>query len=230
MPSRSHGLRGAQPILSRIDKLPILPHVALKLLGVTEDEFSSPQDVAALIETDPSLTAKTLKMANSSFYGKSGKISTIRDAVVLIGFNAVRSTVLSVCIAEIFKQKGTKTGFDAEAFWIHSLACALCCRKISKRIGGSDHEAEEAFVCGMLHDIGKILLAHYLPQDYEKVMRFVADHKVTVEEAERAVLGADHAAVGSELLRTWMIPEQITEAVAGHHHIAGKEKKGDPDE
>ncbi len=206
----------------------MLPAVAVKLLEITEDEFSSVKDVARLIESDPSLTAKTLKMANSGVYSRSGNIGTIPDAVRFIGFNAVKSTVLTLSIMGLFDRKKASGGFDPNAFWLHSLACGVCCRDVSGQIGSAVSLVEESFVCGMLHDMGKILLSQYLPEEWERVIRLADGRKVTVAEAERAVLGVDHAAVGGELLRKWKIPEHICTAVSLHHRDPAEIRGGDP--
>jgi PAS domain S-box-containing protein len=108
-----------------------------------------------------------------------------------------------------------------EAFWLHSLACAICCREIGKKSGGPASFAEEAFVCGMLHDAGKVLLNNHLPEDYGKVMEYVKTQNQTMAEAERTVLRVDHAEVGAELLRLWRLPEHETRAIALHHHPPG---------
>jgi PAS domain S-box-containing protein len=204
-------------ILGRIDRLPTLPQVAVKLLQATENEFSSAREVAKLIEKDQALTAKTLKMANSAFYGRAGTLSTIQEAVSLIGFNSVRSTVLSLSFMSALSGESPETGFDAEGFWLHSLACAVCCREISAQIRESSHFQEEAYVCGMLHDVGKILLNNHLPEEYKRVLEQVASRGVRTAEAERAILEADHTEIGSELLRLWRLPEYQVRAIALHH-------------
>ena len=212
-------------ILGRIEKLPMLPSVAVRLLEVTEDENSSASDLARLIETDQALAAKTMRMANSAFYGRSGKISTLQDALALIGFGAVRSTVLSLFFLDVFRGADDRTGFDAEAFWLHSLACAICSREIGRGCREPASFAEEAFVCGMLHDAGKILLNNHVPDDYRKVVECVKMRGLTVAEAEREILEVDHAQVGGELLRLWRLPEHETYAIARHHLPPG-EKPG----
>ncbi len=209
--------RGLQELLGRVDQLPTLPAVAAKLLEATDSEFTSARDVARWVETDHALAAKTLKLANSAYYGRSGSISTLRDAVSLIGFNAVRSTVLSIYFMEAFKRASSATGFDVEAFWVHCLASAICSREIARKMGSPTAFTEEAFVCGMLHDAGKILLNQYLPDAYRDVMRTARDRGVTVADAERAVLRTDHARVGAELLGRWRIPRHEVEAVSIHH-------------
>jgi len=217
-----------QQILGKIEKLPMLPTVAVKLLEVTEDENSSALDLAKLIETDQALAAKTMRMANSAFYGRSREISTLRDAVALIGFGAVRSTVLTTFFMEIFKGSTDRTGFDVEAFWLHSLACAICCRELGKRSHGPASFAEEAFVCGMLHDAGKILLNNHMPEDYKRVMEYVTKQNLTIAEAEREVLEVDHAQVGSELLRLWNLPDHETRAISLHHQPPCETASQDP--
>ncbi len=207
----------------------MLPAVAIKLLEAMEDEKSSALDLARLIETDQALAAKTMRMANSAYYGRSRKISTLRDAVTLIGFGAIRSTLLTVFFMDVFKGTGTdRTGFDVEAFWLHSLACAICCREIARKCAGAASLGEEAFVCGMLHDAGKILLNNHLSDDYKQVIDEVGEKKRTVAEAEQAVLGVDHAQVGGELLRLWKLPERETLAVSMHHLSSPGKANRDP--
>ncbi len=214
-------------ILGKIEKLPMLPAVAIRLLEVTENEKSSARDLAKLIEADHALAAKTMRMANSAFYGRSGKVSTLRDAVTLIGFGAVRSTALTVFFMDVFKGSKDRTGFDTEAFWLHCLACAICCREITRRSPVPSSFGEEAFVCGMLHDAGKILLNNYLPEDYKKVVESVTAENLTMEEAERMVLGVDHAQLGGELLRLWNLPEHETRAISLHHQPPCETATGD---
>jgi PAS domain S-box-containing protein len=206
-----------EALLDRIEGLPVLPVVAVKLLEITEDELSSAKDVANLIESDPALTAKTLKMANSPVYRKTGDIGTIPDAVRFIGFNAVKSTVLTLSIMGLFDEKKGGSPFDPDAFWLHSLACGVCCRDLATHARSGSSLVEESFVCGMLHDVGKILLFQFLPEDWAQVMGVVDRGKVSVAEAERTVLSLDHAALGSELLRRWKIPEHICDAISLHH-------------
>ncbi len=206
-----------EQLLDRIEGLPVLPAVAVKLLEITEDELSSAKDVARLIESDPSLTAKTLKMANSSVYRKSGEVGTITDAVRFIGFNAVKSTVLTLSVMGLFDAKKGKGLFDPDAFWLHSLACGACCRDLSVQIRWGNSLVEESFVCGMLHDVGKVLLFQHLPEEWERVVEHADRNKVSLAEAEQTVLGVDHGVVGSELLRRWKIPDHICEAIGLHH-------------
>jgi len=160
-----------EKLLDRIEGLPVLPVVAVKLLEITEDELTSSKDVANLIESDPALTAKTLKMANSpvyrksgdigtipdavrfigfnavkstvAVYRKSGDIGTIPDAVRFIGFNAVKSTVLTLSVMGLFDTKRDGNNFDPDAFWLHSLACGVCCRDLSTQTRSGSSFVEE---------------------------------------------------------------------------------------
>ncbi len=217
MDVRSEEVEKVQKILDGIEGLPVLPAVAVKLLEITEDEYSSARDVAKLIEGDPSLTAKTLKMANSAVYRKSGEVGTIPDAVRFIGFNAVKSTVLTLSVMGLFDGKKNGGTFNPDALWIHSLACGVCCRDLSVHTRSAGSLVEESFVCGMLHDMGKMLLFQHLPGEWEKVMQYADRRNVEIAEAERAVLGVDHASLGGEMLRRWSLPEHICDAVSLHH-------------
>jgi len=211
-----------EKLLDRIEGLAVLPVVAVKLLEITEDELSSAKDVANLIESDPALTAKTLKMANSPVYRKTGDIGSIPDAVRFIGFNAVKSTVLTLSVMGLFDTRSAENKFDPDAFWLHSLACGICCRDLSVQTRSGSSFVEESFVCGMLHDVGKILLFQYLSEEWGRVMEAADRGKMSIAEAERTVLGLDHACVGSELLRRWKIPEHICDAISVHHGVPEK--------
>ena len=217
-----------QEILDRIENLPVLPVVAVRLLEITEDEFSSAKDVAKLIESDQTLTAKTLKIANSAVYRRSGSIATIRDAVRFIGFSAVKSTILTLSVMGLFEKRSKRNGFDPDAFWLHSLGCAVCCRETSVRLKAASSLVEESFVCGMIHDIGKIFLFQHLPDEWDQVMARVSQVKASVAEAELSILGVTHASLGSELLRKWKLPDHICEAVRLHHDSVSWPDQQDP--
>jgi HD-like signal output (HDOD) protein len=203
-----------------IEKVPTLPFVVMRLLEVAESDTSSADDIRKILETDHSLAAKTLKLANSAFYGKSGSISNVRNAIVLMGINALKNMALSLSVRDLFDGEESQTGFDLHSFWLHSLACALCARDIGKHIKAPF--AEEALVCGMLHDVGKTLVNQYLPEEYSKVIEYVSSSKIGMAEAEKSILGVDHAVAGSWLLKEWKFPSLLSNAILFHHRFSEK--------
>ncbi len=208
-----------------IEQVPTLPFMVVKLLEVTESDTSSANDIRKIIESDQALTAKTLKLANSTFYGRSRSVSNIKDAIVLMGLNAVKNMAICLSVRDLFNGKGN-TGFNLQSFWLHSLACGLCARDVSKQI--KVPFAEEALVCGMLHDIGKALLNQYLPDEYRKVIERTRASKISIGQVEEEILGVDHAVVGSWLLKIWKFPKLLSDGIRFHHQSPEQLMNGEP--
>jgi HD-like signal output (HDOD) protein len=200
-----------------IEQVPTLPFVVTDLMEVTRSDTFSADYIGEIIEDDQTLAGKTLKLAKSPFYCRSGQISNIRDAIVLMGPNAVKNMALSLSVRDLFHGKNGQTGFDLESFWLHSLACALCARDISKYIKASF--SEEALLCGMLHDVGKAFLNQYLPQQYRKVIQCITSQKMSIAEAEETIFGVNHAVVGSWVLKIWRFPKLVTDGIRLHHEF-----------
>ncbi|MHC4609808.1 MAG: HDOD domain-containing protein [Planctomycetota bacterium] len=159
-------------ILGQLEQLPTLPPVAIRILQATTSPDTNAADIVSLIETDQALTAKILSLVRRSDMGVSREVTTLSRAVVLLGFAAVRNAVLSIQIYETFaaSQPGSAPGFDRSGFWKHSLAVACAAQSIARR-GEGKVPPDEAFVCGLLHDLGKAALEACLPKAYARVVR-----------------------------------------------------------
>lgn len=176
---------------------------------------SSANDLAQIIECDPPLTAKVLKAANSAYYGQGTTINSIRRAVVTLGFDTIKELVSMVTMSEFFSKTDHKSGIDRQGLWIHSVAVAKTAQIISNRmfIG----RADVAYTVGLLHDIGKIVLALLFPEHYKRVLSLAASKKCRIILAERRLLNTDHCMVGKVLCELWNLPEDITNAVFYHN-------------
>ncbi len=210
-------------ITQSIIGLPTLPTVITQMIGLIDNPNTSARDVARLIATDQALTAKILKLANSAFYGFPRKISTVNHAVVVLGFETVKSLGLSVSVLERFGGSGKDAAFDRQQFWEHSIACgvgaSLLAGKTRYRVRG------EAFAAGILHDIGKLILSQYFPDEFFRIMTIVREDGVYIGEAEQQVLGLTHAEIGNWLAEKWNLPRQLVEAI-GYHHAPGRLERG----
>ena len=146
-----------EALLDQVDAMAPFPAVASRVMQITEDERFSAYDLAAIIATDTALTAKILRLANSAYYAYPRKIGTVRDAVVLIGFRAVRSTAIASAIVDIFPTSEPERPFNVDLFWGHSVACGI----IAETMARETHQAppDEAFTAGILHDLGRLVLA-----------------------------------------------------------------------
>jgi putative nucleotidyltransferase with HDIG domain len=208
----SHQISLEQAITGMHD-LPALPLVVHELIASFGREDISIGDLAAQVAQDQALTAKTLRLANSSFYGLQSKVRTIGQAIAVLGFDSIRALVTAAGVTGSFPATAPG-GFDYDGFWRHAIGTALCTRGIARHVGGNP---EFAFVTGLLHDLGRLLLVTRFPAQYDAVMGQRAATDSPLLEAERMVLGLDHAQVGRALAQHWKLPELICRAIAHHH-------------
>lgn len=202
-------------VVGSLRSLPSLPTVVLELLQTIGEEDVDIDRLAHGIGHDQSLAARTLRVANSPFYGVQGKIATISEAITVLGFVNVRSLVTTAGIATAWPA-GVSAGFEARIFWRHCLGVASSADALARH---ARLRPETLFLAGLLHDIGRlVLVATHAEAFAETLQRCLLDDSSLVE-AERAVLGFDHAQIGGELCRHWRIPEAIADAVERHHRV-----------
>ena len=203
-------------LLRSIQGIPPLPAAVQRLCTLLNDSESSMKEVSEVISTDPALTAKILKLANSSFYGLQRRVSTISQAVVVLGFSGVRNLALGVTLFGFRNRPQRSLSLEMEAFWKHSLAVATSARLLALHLKLRD--LEEAFVAGLLHDIGKIVLMEHFQEAYAGILK-ASGEGARLFAAERAAFGIDHAEVGRILCEHWGIPPSLTRAIAEHYHV-----------
>jgi putative nucleotidyltransferase with HDIG domain len=209
-------------VTAKIGHLPSLPAVVAELIESFEDENADGGGIAQKIGQDQALCVKVLRVANSSFYGLQGKVVTVQDAMVVLGFRNVRTLVMAAGVAGSFPAVAAG-GFDLRAFWMHGIVTAVCARAFAADAGINP---DRAFTAGLLHDIGRVVLASCFPEHYRRVAEYRARHDCYPIEAERHVLGLDHAVVGSALTERWKFAPVIQQAVAGHHAPPGAAAPG----
>jgi putative nucleotidyltransferase with HDIG domain len=200
-------------VLLAFDLLEPLPGHVLEAMQLLDDLGSSAEQVAEAIGRDPVLAARVLRLANSALYMRTRRVATLREAVVLVGFAAVRSILVTAAAYDAFAKGAPGYGMDRTQMWQHALAVATVARHLAQARGLG---AEAAFVAGLLHDIGKMALSHSLQEQYQAVLEAVQAGADFVE-AERAVLGWDHAQVGAEAARRWNLPDSLVRAIEYHH-------------
>ena len=213
-----------QKILKGVRGLPPLPAAVQRLCEMADDPDARLQEMADIILSDQSLTARVLRVANSAFYGFSGRIGTVNQAIVLLGFHAIRNMALSLSLMSVRVGGHTRVALDSTDLWRHSLATACAARRIAADQGTSD--PEEAFVAGLLHDIGKIVLSGFCPEEYASILERVANGDGMLAELERDLFEVDHAIVGRELCAHWKLPQALSAVVAGHHDVMESGESG----
>ena len=207
-----------QKIIARIDDLPTLPRTVLKITELVNNPKSSAKDLARIITDDQVLTARLLKLVNSSFYGFPQRISTVTNAIVLLGFDAIRSLLLTTSVFDLFAGRNNKRKQDQEKFWDHSLGCAVGAKVIGNYL--RHDKIEELFVSGLLHDIGKIVEMQFLPDEFAKVVATINKKDILMITAEEKVLGYNHAEIGQLLADKWNLPVKLEQVIAHHHQPA----------
>ena len=201
-------------IIKRIRSLPTLPTVYREVQTALKNPDVSAGDVARIIESDQSVASKVLRLVNSSYFGFASKITSLRQAVVMLGFNAVRNALLTISVIHIFG-KGKGDDFDRNKFWKHALATAATARFISLQWRLGIHE--DAYAAGILHDIGKVILDQYHHEEFIRALLLSRDEKIPLFEAERRVIGITHSDVGEFLAESWSLPVKLAEGIALHH-------------
>jgi putative nucleotidyltransferase with HDIG domain len=194
--------------------LPALPSVIRKLDSISDNDKSSVQEMARIVSSDQVLSARILRLANSPSYGFC-RVSTISSAMILLGVNVVKSLALSSSIFSIMEK-------DSIGLWEHSLGVGAASNLIARRLGLP--ECEEIATAGLLHDIGKVIIAQKCSEAEHNILELVRDRSIFTIEAEREIITTDHAEVGGWLAKSWFLPDKLYEPIAFHHDVAASKK------
>jgi putative nucleotidyltransferase with HDIG domain len=202
-----------EQLIQGVQDLPSLPAVVMELLSNIEQENIDISVLAKKVSYDQALTAKTLRLANSSSFGLQVKVATIQQAITFLGFQTTRNLITAAAVTGCFPN-GRCPGFNDKAFWRHSIATAACSRSLARRLRFNQ---DVAFTAGLLHDIGRLVLVSGHPQAYGEVLAWRAAHDGEWLDAERAVLGVDHVDAGVALAVHWNFSDTMRQAIAWHH-------------
>lgn len=207
-----------QRIIQDLGQIPTMPTIAAKVMQIVNDPHSSAEDVAKFISRDVALTSKVLRLANSAFYGIPRTISSVNSAIVILGFNTIRSLVLSASVLKVFPAKPGLVAFDRKAFWKHSFMVGIASRMVAQIYRKRKLvDMETAFSAGLLHDIGKIILEQFSNDDYLPVLMAAKDQGIPLYMAEKAMLGMSHADVSGMLVDKWQMPNELKSPIVNHH-------------
>jgi HD-like signal output (HDOD) protein len=203
-------------VVARIDTLPSMPANCADIMDELQSEDASIQRVANLIAQDLGMTAKILQMVNSAFFGLFRRVADVQDAVMLLGLDAIKALVLSINVFSAFNTRRIPF-FDIEGLWQHSLVTGGYARQIMTLIARDRNQATAAFLSGMLHDIGKLILAINFRDAYRSLIRETATSAIDRLAREREAIGTTHAEVGAYLMGLWGLESPILTAIAFHH-------------
>jgi len=203
-------------LVGRVTSLPSMPDLYAKLMKEIESDHATAVEVGKIVAQDPGMTAKILKLANSAIFGFNRPISSPAEAASLLGMETIKALVLSAGVFQKYDGVDVK-GFSIDGLFQHSLEVAHFSSCIAKAEKLSTDAVKETFTAGVLHDIGKLVLATSAPQTYEQAIQTAKDQNIPLWHAERDVFGACHAALGAHLLSLWGLPQSVVEMVGLHH-------------
>jgi len=201
-------------ILKGVKELPTLPAVLTTIQDLSQDSNTTAEAFGQTISLDLSITSKVLRMANSAFFGVRRKVTSIRDAITLLGFETVRNVALVTASFEILKGETGTREFDRVGFWLHSIGCGAIAKVLCKHLG---IQRSDYFTAGIMHDMGKVVLDAFFSEHFAGVVKAVKDEQIPIREAEKKVLGVTHAEIGRYVARRWKLPPELVEAIALHH-------------
>lgn len=205
----------AQGLIKKFTTTKTLPHIAIRLTRMISDENSTMQDFEKMIRMDPTLVLRLLRVVNSPYYGLRQKVDSISRAVVILGVNKLRNMIVTEALKDIFNESQDEAIFSRNRLWLHCVAVSICSQMISERIFGQD--GDNAFLCGILHDIGMIVEAQTTYDLFIKACLAIGSNSRSVTDHEKEIIGTDHCEVGRLLAKEWKLPFEVQQGIRNHH-------------
>jgi HD-like signal output (HDOD) protein len=203
-----------QGLFARISEVSSIPEVAIQIVQLADDPLTGAEDLFEAIGQDPALAMRIMRTVNSSYYGLPKHVADLKRAITLLGFKEIRNLVLSAYIADLFKRGAGHGTYTRRGLWEHLVGAAAVARLIAQRSGKVP--PQEAYLAGLLHDFGLILIDQYLHGPFCRVIDAM-DTETPLCEVERNILGFDHTLLGEFVAARWRLPEQLTSAIRYHH-------------
>jgi HD-like signal output (HDOD) protein len=201
--------------LDLIENLPTLPVIVQQIQKLIENPKSNMSQIATIITRDQSIAARVVRLVNSAFYGIGTKISSIQQAIMLLGLNTVKNLVIGVSVVKMFEGAQSATIFDRQKFWLHTFGCATGARLIAKNLNLD--EPEDFFMAGLLHDIGILVFDQFFHDEFVAILQQTVKTKTELTDVETSVIGLSHCEIGKVIAKKWRIPEYLTIAICHHH-------------
>jgi putative nucleotidyltransferase with HDIG domain len=203
---------------SAVERMPAFPKSVQRILELTRDINCRPKDLVAVIEKDPVITIKVLKIINSAYYGLPNKITSINQSVIYLGVNTLKNLALSFSTMGMLPARNA-AGFDVQHYLMSSLISANLTRQIASKYGAEDIDPTDCYIAGLLHDFGKVVFALYMAPEFRRALETSIADNIPLHQAEEAVIGADHTVVGAMLVKRWQFPDHLVDCIAHHHSL-----------
>lgn len=199
-----------------VEKMPAFPKSVQRILELSRDINCSPKELVSVIEKDPVMTMKLLRIINSSYYSFPKQITSVNQSIVFIGLNTIKNMALSFAVIGVLPQHNA-AGYDMQRYLMHSLITASLARILCQKFNKDGTDPSDCNLAGLLHDFGKVVFAQFLPEEFKLALKYSADNNVPLHIAERNIIGVDHSVVGAMLVEGWKFPKNLSDTIRNHH-------------
>jgi putative nucleotidyltransferase with HDIG domain len=206
----------ANRLSAAVDKMPAFPKSVQSILELTRDDDCPLKELVAVIENDPVMTIKLLRILNSAFYGFPKRITSISESVTYLGMHAIKNMALSFAAMDVLPAQNP-AGYDVQRLLMHSLTTASVARTLCQQYSQDNTKPADCYIAGLLHDFGKVVFAQFLAREFKQALEFCAEQSISLHAAEQHVIGADHTMVGGMLVEKWNFPGHIADSIRRHH-------------
>jgi putative nucleotidyltransferase with HDIG domain len=200
-----------------VERMPAFPKSVQRILELTRDINCEPKELVMVIEKDPVMTMKLLRILNSAYYSLPRQITSVNQSVVYLGLNTIKNMALSFAAMGVLPPHNA-AGFDIQRYLLHSLTTASLARTLCQKFGGGDDiDPADCYIAGLLHDFGKVVFAQFMPTEFKRALALSGDQGTSLHVAEKQIIGADHSLVGAMLVEKWQFPKSLTDTIRHHH-------------
>lgn len=199
-----------------VEKMPAFPKSVQRIMELSRDINCSPKEMVMVIEQDPVMTMKLLRVINSASYGFTKQVTSVNQSMVYLGLNTIKNMALSFAAMGALPPQ-TAVGFDVHGYLTHSLTTAALARTLCQKYRRDDTDPADCYIAGLLHDFGKVVLGQFLPEESRAARAYSIEHSISLHAAEQQIIGTDHTVIGGMLVERWRFPKRLTETIRNHH-------------
>ena len=209
----------SRKLIAAVEKMPAFPKSVQRILEMTRNPNCDPKDLVAIIEKDPVMTMKILRVLNSAYYSFPREITSVNQSVVYLGLNTIKNMALSFAAVGVLPPHNSAQ-FDIPNYLTHTLTTAGIARLLCQKVRNDETDPGDCYIAGLLHDFGKVVFAQYMPEEFKAALELAHKEHIPLQIAEKRIIGIDHTVAGAMLAERWRFPKTLTDAIRTHHHCA----------
>ncbi len=206
----------SKKLSAAVDKMPAFPKSVQRVLELSRDMNCPPKELISVIEKDPVMTLKLLRILNSAYYNFPKQITSVNQSVMYLGLNTVKNMAISFAAIGILPQQNA-AGFDMQKYLLHSLTTASLARMLCQKFGDEDTDPGDCYIAGLLHDFGKVMFAQHMPEEFKAALSYSAENNIPLHSAEQRIIGVDHTVAGALLVEKWQFQKSLSETIRHLH-------------